>query len=120
MKLGKAELAQLMAFLGQADQYLDAGEEIVKGAKPTVVRALKLLLNTGLDVADDLDKELNRLSAWLAKDKRRIYQNYVEVGFTPEQAFSLVLASVKSENFTEVLKKSNVLSREKNGSKPAK
>ncbi|MDP3999103.1 MAG: hypothetical protein Q8P76_00725 [bacterium] len=120
MKLGKAELAELIALLAQADEYLDLGEGMVKGAKPTVVRALKLVLNTALDVGDDLGPELARLSAMTAKNKRRAYTDYAAAGFTAEQAFSLVLASVKPVNFTEMLNKSNVLSREKSVSKTAK
>jgi len=120
MKLGKEDLTKLMALLGQADEFLDLGEDALKSAKPTVVRALKLLLNTALDIGDDLEKELNRLSAMTAKNKWRAYQNYVKFGFTAEQAFSLVLASVKPVNFTEMLNKSNVLNREKSGGKTAK
>lgn len=118
MKLGKAELAELMTLLGQADEYLDIGESIVKGAKPTVVRALKLALNTILDVGDDLEPEMTRLSTVTSKSKWRNYQNYTNAGFTAEQAFSLVLASVKPVNFTEMLDTKKILGKsgEKSGS----
>lgn len=103
MKLSAQDLSLLLGFIGEADKYLDVGEEMVKKAKPTVVRALKLALKTIVDVADEMRPELNRLAVITAASKWQSYHSYIRAGFTPEQAFSLVLASVKPVEFTKQL-----------------
>lgn len=115
MKLNKEELQEIMetvgTVLGQADAFLTAGEEIVKTAKPTLTKALKLLLKTGIDVRKEMEKELAELSKIKAQALYRDYKNYTEAGFGKTEAFKLILASIKPVNFSETLNKASSLAK---------
>ncbi len=107
MKISKEELAELMGELSEilesADAYLKAGEKVVESLRPTVGKALKILLKALNETHKDLMPELEVNSLLGAKAKRRDFTNYVEVGLSKDQAFKLVLASIKPLNFTEAL-----------------
>lgn len=108
MKLSKEELSELMEELSEtlksADVYLEVGDKAIESLRPVVSRALRILLKALIETHKDLEPELAVSSFLGAKAKRRDFTNYVKAGFTKEQAFSLVLASIKPINFTEVLK----------------
>ncbi len=119
MKLDKEELKEIMetvsTVLGQADAFLAAGEGIVKTAKPTIAKALKLLLKAGIDIRKEMEEELAELSKIKAQTLYRDYKNYTKVGFGKTEAFKLILASIKPINFSEMLSKaSSSVKKDKN------
>lgn len=105
MDKGMTELCgELVKILKDGDSYLEVGDELARVVKPLFGKALKILLTTGLDIYDDLNPEFVRISALKAKGLRNDYDNYRKAGFTKEEAFKLVIASIKPINFTEIIK----------------
>ena len=107
MKIKEGELSEIVGavtgFLANADEYLAAGEQIVSAVEPSVIKALKLLIKTLNEVRSNLEPELALNSLLGAKAMHRDYKNYEKAGFNKNQAFALVLASVKPFNFTELV-----------------
>ncbi len=108
MEISKEELVELMGKLSEvlesADAYLKAGEKVVESLRPMASRALIILLKTLNEVRKNLESQLEVSSFLSAKAQRRDFTNYMKVGFTKDQAFKLVLASIKPFDFAEVLK----------------
>jgi hypothetical protein len=110
MRFSKDDLEELLEnlddVLESADACLEAGDKTVESLRPVLSKALKILLKALNDTNMDLEPELEVFSSLKAKGMRRDYSNYVKAGFSKDQAFTLVLASVKPANFTvtEILK----------------
>lgn len=98
-------LQEIMKIIDQADTYLAAGEEIAKIAKPVIIKALKVLVNMGIDICKEMKEEMAELSKIKAQVLYRDYNNYVDAGFGKTEAFKLVLVSIKPIDFSEVLSK---------------
>ncbi len=108
MKISKEELPELIEELSEilesADVYLGAVERVVESLGPAISRALKILLEALNKTHIDLEPELNMCATLKAQAMRRDFTSYVKAGFTKDQAFKLVLASIKPFSFAEVLK----------------
>lgn len=96
-------LTEVMKALENADQYIAAGEMVIGAAKPPLIKALGILLDTLADIRVELESKLERNSFLSAAALHRDYKNYLDVGFTKDQAFKLVLAAIKPINFGELL-----------------
>ena len=106
-KLVAGLMEELSEMLKSADVYLEVGDKAVESLRPVISKALRILLGALIETYNDLEPELEASSSLGAKAKRRDFTNYVKAGFTKEQAFTLVLASIKPVNFAEVLKSVN-------------
>lgn len=116
MKISKEEFSEFMDVLSEilesSEDCLKAGEKAVESLRPVVSKALRILLEALSGVYKDLEPELATLSSQRAKALRRVFADYVRAGFTKDQAFTLVLASIKPFSFTEVLKNVKLRTKE--------
>ena len=94
---------QVLAMLKNADLYLALGEKVISEAKPKLVKALGVLIAAAAHVRSELEPQLGDLSVVSALALRRDYENYVKAGFTRDQAFKLIMATIKPINFGEAL-----------------
>ena len=108
MKLSREDLTEVMEELGEvlesAGDYLDMGDKAVESLRPILSKALRILLEAWNDTYSELEPELEVSALLKAKALRRDYTSYVRAGFSKNQAFTLVLASVKPVNFTEIMR----------------
>ena len=106
--MDKDDLKDLLEELGEGLKVFDAcmmlAEQAVGDLKPRATKTLVLLLTTLADIRDDLEPQLARSSNTHAKALYRDYANYTKAGFSKQQAFQLVIASIKPLNFMELLK----------------
>lgn len=114
MKFSKEDLIELTKILEEltesGDTYVKAGDEAVKSLQPLLSAALRILLEASNDTRKDLEPELVISANLSAKAKRRDYAAYVRAGFTKEQAFMLILASVKPFSLADLMKSVNTSS----------
>lgn len=100
-------MEELSEALERSDEYLAAGEIIVGTVKPVLVKAIKILCNAGIDIREEMEPEIARMSIITAKAMHRDYKNYIKAGFTKVQAFNLTLtglASTKQFDFGQLMK----------------
>jgi len=88
----------------EADELESQARELLEEGRPLLARALKLVFGSGMDLLDDMDEEVQRLQAMKAKNTFRQYQEYAMAGFSKEQAFTMVLASIKPTDFSDLAK----------------
>jgi hypothetical protein len=95
-------VSDLQNLVEDADTYVEMGKTLfpivtvlVNKFKPLAVEVLKVVLKEFADISEELEPEMARLSAIEAKKEHRNLDNYKAAGFTNQQAFALVLASLK-------------------------
>ncbi|MDP1688818.1 MAG: hypothetical protein Q8L47_01665 [bacterium] len=102
MKLDKEDVKEMTEDLGEmlqdAEKYLAIGKVLVVAGKPVLVDILKTIMKTAVDVRRALEPEIAEYSAISTKATHRDFENYRTAGFTKEQSFALVLASIKPFN----------------------
>ncbi len=96
-------LEELQEAVEDAKLYVELGKKIIAICKPLGADVLRTLLQTFCDLREECAPELERNSVFSAKATHRDYQNYVSAGFTKQQAFALVLASIKPSSVGEAI-----------------
>lgn len=90
-----------------ARAYIPLGKAIIDGSKGEVIDIIKLLMSIGIEVRKGLKDELEDISKLNAEAKMRDFKNLTTAGFDEEQAFKIVLATIKPVNFAEILQNIN-------------
>ncbi len=94
---------KLDEILMMVDMGLAIGGEVAEKVKPRIVKAIKILLESGLDIRKDLGPELEQLSIIKAKRHFSYYKNLIKAGFKKGEAFKLLLAEIRPISFNEQL-----------------
>lgn len=90
--------------MNMAKAFMPVAKFAIEGYKGEITEIIHELIKTSIDVYEGLDDQLARLSEITARSRFRQFEQYHDAGFSKEHAFTLVLASIKSVNFTEVIK----------------
>ncbi len=96
-------LSEVELFTEQIKNFIDIGKNVIDTNKNEFSDAVKIILNTLLDLRENIEPELDRLSLINAKALRRDYKNYREAGFTHLQTMKIIIAKIKPVSFAESL-----------------
>ncbi len=96
----KAEAEKLMILqaiqtkLDLARPYIELGREIAQVAPAEIVDILKIVADAGLDILEGMEGEIQRLTTFVAKQRRHEFMALTGAGFNEEQAMQLLLAGI--------------------------
>lgn len=85
------DVNQVMGFVKLAVDNVGASKELISIVKPVATEVVELALNT---VGPEVHRVVERISIGTAKVRKSVFDQYIEDGFSREEAMALLLADI--------------------------